>query len=341
MATQRTTEIRVGIFLLVGLALVGGLILKYGKYESAGKKTYDIGVVFPSVGGIVQEASVMYAGITIGKVKNIQHQENGKMQARLTLALYKGNRVRRDAKFVINQSGLLGDRYVDVVPMTATAPYIEPGETVNGSTSVDFTEAIRSAVEILHQARRTIEQVETAVQRIDGAVQRVDEGLLNTQNLNRVTATLENIQITTSNAVALTTSLRDMIAESRGGVSNTLAKLSLAADNVNTLSKRVDNVVVDNQDDIRMAVKNLATSAQRLNAIMDRLDKGEGSVGKILVDSTLHDELVTLVQNWRRYGLLHKEGTRKGGDPKRGLTPVPARPSKDWKPPAGATDGTP
>jgi phospholipid/cholesterol/gamma-HCH transport system substrate-binding protein len=337
MANQRTTEIRVGIFLLVCLVLVAGLILKFGKYEKVAKNTYEIGVLFPNVGGIVQDANVMYAGISIGKVKKIQLEEGGKMQARVTLAIYNGIQVRNDAKFVVNQSGLLGDRYVDVVPVGSTAPFIKPGQTVVGSTSVDLTEAIRSAVELLHQASGTVTQVNTVIQRVDTALTRVDELVLNTQNLNRVTATMDNIQMTTSNAVMITSNLRDVIAESRGGVTNTLAKLSLAADNINALSKRLDNVVSNNQDDVHLAIKNLAASAEHLNAIMDRLEKGEGTIGKILVDPTLHDELVRLVQNWRRYGLLYKEGTRKE-DPKRGLTPVPARPSKDWRPPAGGVD---
>jgi phospholipid/cholesterol/gamma-HCH transport system substrate-binding protein len=334
VASQRTTEIRVGIFLLICLTLVAGLIFKFGKYESKAKNTYDINVIFPNVGGIVPDAKVMYAGIGIGQVKDIRLQETEKMQVVLTLAIFNGINIRNDAKFVINQSGLLGDRYVDVVPLTGTAPYIKPGETVTGDTSVDLTEAIRNAVEVLQQASGTIERIDGMIKRVDAALVRVDEIVLSTQNLNRVTGTMDNIQTASSNAVAITASLRELVAESRSGVTNTLAKLSTAADNVNSVTKRVDNVVVANQDDVRTAIKNLSESTQHLNAIMERLEKGEGTAGKILVDPTLHDELVKLVQNWRRYGLLYKEGTRKE-EPKRGMTPVPARPAKDWQPPAG------
>ena len=56
MAQYRSTEIRVGIFVLVCLVLTAGMILKFGKYERLGKKSYEITVIFPQAGGIVKKA---------------------------------------------------------------------------------------------------------------------------------------------------------------------------------------------------------------------------------------------------------------------------------------------
>ena len=66
MAQQRTIEIRVGIFVLVCLVVVAGLIIRFGKYTRGLEKSYEITVVFPNVGGIVRDANVLYAGIPVG-----------------------------------------------------------------------------------------------------------------------------------------------------------------------------------------------------------------------------------------------------------------------------------
>lgn len=332
MAQKRSVEIRVGIFVIVCLALMAGLIWKFGKYEPLTKHTYEINVVFSTVGGIVNDAGVLYGGIGVGKVRSITLDQQGLLKVKVTLAIYDTVKIRKDAKFVINQSGLLGDRYVDIIPQGATAEFLEPGATVEGSTSVDLSEAIHGVVDVLHQAAGTI-------QRVDKAIQRIDETVLSRQSLEHIDSSLANIDITTSNAIALTLSLRSIVDDNRGKVDETLTKFSDVADNLKLTSrsvdqvvKKVDQIVTVNQDDIRAATKKLAESAERLNDIFARLEKGEGTVGKLLVDPTLHDEIVQLVHNWRKYGLLYKEGskadTKKPEEPKRGAVPQAAHPAQ-------------
>jgi len=328
MPKRRSVEVKVGIFVVVCAVLIAGMIMKFGKSQkSNAANTYKIQVAFHNVGGIVPNAHVMLGGVYVGRVASIKLQEDSRV--RLTLAIYNDVVIRRDAKFVVNQAGLLGDRYVDVIPQSATAEQLQEGAQVDGSSSVDLTEAIRSVVEVLRQAAGTIQQIDTTVKRVDGAIKRVDESVLSTESLAHVSLALANVDLVTSNAVALTGSLRTVVDESRGGVSNTLGKLSLAADNINTVTKRVDDFVAHNESDVHMAAKNLAESAKKLNDLLDKLEKGEGTAGKLLVDPSLHDELLKLVQNWRRYGLLYKEGAphKPVEEPKRGMTPVPARPA--------------
>lgn len=321
MAQQRSIEIRVGIFFVVCLAVLTALIWKFGKYEPLTKNTYEITVVFSNVGGIVKDASVLYGGITVGKVRSIALDQEGLLKVHVKLAIFEGVRIRKDSKFIINQSGLLGDRYIDVVPQGATAEPIKPGEMVEGTTSVDLSEAIRGVVDVLHLAAGTIE-------RVDKAIARIDQTILSQESLEHMSTSMANIDVVTSNTIELTLSARTIIEENRGKVDNTLTKFSDAADNVNDTSRRINELVLNNQDDIHAAAKNLAESTQRMNAILARLERGEGTAGKILVDPTLHDEFVRLVQNWRKYGLLYKEGARKPEEPKRGSAPQPTRPAQ-------------
>src|SRR5271154_4126343 len=225
MAEQRFTELRVGIFVVVCLALVAGLILKFGKYERLATKSYPITVVFSDVGGIVRDADVLYGGIAVGKVREITLDQEGVLKVNVKLDIYESVKIRKDAKFVINQSGLLGDRYIDVMPQSATAEFIKPGDTVAGTASMDLTEAIHGIVDVLHQAAGTIE-------RVDKAIQRIDETVLSRQSLDHIDSALVNIDTVSSNAVGLSVSLRGVVDDSRGKVDSTLARFSDAADNL-------------------------------------------------------------------------------------------------------------
>lgn len=307
MAKPRSMEIKVGIFLVVCLIVTAGLVIKFGKLESIRAKTYTITVVFPNVAGLVRDANVMYAGIPVGKVKDIRLSEEGELKVRVFLSIYEGYTIRKDAQFVINQSGLLGDRYVDVVPRSATAEALKPGQEVNGMSSVDLTEAMRGVVDVLRQTAGTIARIDEAVRRTDQAIKRFDGVVLTTQNLEHVSATLVNIDAATSNAANAIASLRVVMDDSRETISNTLHTLSGAADNMGDASKRVQKIVADNEDEIHAAAQNLASSMARLNAIVEGVEKGQGTAGKLFTDATLHDEVLKLVQNWRRYGILYKD----------------------------------
>jgi phospholipid/cholesterol/gamma-HCH transport system substrate-binding protein len=325
VAQQRSIEVRVGIFVAICLVILVGLIWKFGKYEPITRNTYELTVVFPNVGGIVKDASVLYGGIVVGRVRDIRLDQAGVLKVDVKLAIYNDVKIRKDSKFVINQSGLLGDRYVDVIPQGGTAEFLKPGTVVQGMSSVDLSEAIRGVVDVLHQAASTIE-------RVDKAVQRIDETVLSRETLDHASASLANIDAATSNSAALTLSLRNVVEDNRGRIENTLAKFSDTAESFNQTSKGVEDLVAANRGDIRATTKNLAQSTERLNEILARLERGEGTAGKLLVDPTLHDEIVRLVQNWRRYGLLYKEGgkasTKRSEDGPRGTAPQPARPAQ-------------
>ena len=335
MATSRSIEVKVGLFVIVCLAAGAALIVKFGKLERSSSYIYHIAVVFPNAGGIVRNANVVYAGIPVGKVRDIKLTENGALKVRVTLAIYKQYEIRRDAKFVINQSGLLGDRYVDVIPMSVTAKPLKDGDTVDGMSSVDLTAAIRGVVDVLHQAAGTIGRIDEAVRRTDAAIKRIDEVVLSTQSLLHVTATIEQIDAATSNAVALSASLRGAVGDSRSSISNMLEEFSLAATNLRDASSRVQSLVKNSEDELSATASNLAVSAARINAILEGVQKGRGTACKLLTDSILHDELVKLVQNWRRYGILYKEKTARPAtmeQPKVGKTPVPAHPAPPKSP---------
>lgn len=329
MASRRSVEIRVGLFVLISLVVVAGLIIRFGKYTRGFEGAYGITVVFPNVGGIVRDAKVLYAGIPVGRVRDIRLVETDRLQVHVLLEIREDVVIRRDAQFVINQSGLLGDRYVDIVPGTTSAERVQPGDVVTGHSSVDLTEAIRHVVDVLKAAAGTIE-------RVDKAIKRIDETVLSPTTLGHVSGALANIDTATTNAVLMIGDLRGLVQDNREVIQATLAGFQASATNLSAATLRLDEVLQANQDEVATVMSNLVTSTQRIEGLLAKFERGEGTVGKLMTDPTLYDEVVRLVQNWRRFGLLYKEGTRErqprpapvpGLEPRGGRIPVPARPA--------------
>jgi phospholipid/cholesterol/gamma-HCH transport system substrate-binding protein len=103
-----------------------------------------------------------------------------------------------------------------------------------------------------------------------------------------------------------------------------IRKLNAAIDRLST-----DMLTGDGIDNLKRGVKNFAdlaqklqTNSERLNTILNRVEKGDGTVGKLLNDDGLFIELKTLIHNWRVHGLLYREkSSEKYPQPKKSQVP--------------------
>ncbi len=191
-----------------------------------------------------------------------------------------------------------------------------------GRASVDLSEAVTHVKDVLQRVAGTIE-------RVDLALQRMDETVLSRQTLDHVSNALANADTASSNTVELVTTLHELVVDQRGEVAQALAHFQAATSNLNSTTSRMDLLVKESQGEVAQTLDNLVAGSERIDLLLAGLQRGEGTAGRLLVDPTLHDEVVRLVQNWRRYGLLYKERTSRSGETGRGGTvPRPARPAK-------------
>jgi phospholipid/cholesterol/gamma-HCH transport system substrate-binding protein len=222
------------VFVVVGLALMAGLIIRFGQYRPGQKAGYEIRVMFPNAAGLIKDAGVMYAGIRVGKVSGIELTEQRERPVRVRLSIDEGVVIRQDAKFVVNQAGLLGDRYVDVAPGSSSAKPLRAGDTVDGSTSADLNEAVNKVKAALDQAGETIAK-------LDHALQQLNTTVLSTQSLQHAQHILGNVDAASSNAVALVQDLKQVVSENSAQLNQTLKEFHETSVNLRSASKRTDD----------------------------------------------------------------------------------------------------
>src|SRR5271170_835948 len=122
-------EIKVGSFVLIGLALLAVLIIQFSKGTSVFRGTYDLRLHANNVGGLKPRAGVLLAGVQVGSVSDIKLADDGK-SVTILLKIYKEFKIYHDARFVIEQAGFLGDQYVSVIPTTNSPPLLQDGADV-------------------------------------------------------------------------------------------------------------------------------------------------------------------------------------------------------------------
>lgn len=106
-------EITVGIFMIVGILCLGYLSVKLARMEVVGTGGVNLIAVFSNTGGLKTGANIEIAGVPVGRVRGITLED---YRARVELFIREDVEIQDDAIARIKTKGLLGEKYVDIIP---------------------------------------------------------------------------------------------------------------------------------------------------------------------------------------------------------------------------------
>jgi len=105
-------DLWVGIFVIAGIAALLFLALKVGSTSAvSASNSYEVVARFDNIGGLKPRAPVKSAGVVVGRVADIQF-DNETFEAAVTLRMDKRYAFPKDTSAAIMTSGLLGEQYV-------------------------------------------------------------------------------------------------------------------------------------------------------------------------------------------------------------------------------------
>lgn len=127
----KTSEIIVGLFVLIGIACLGYLAIKLGKLEVLSDSGYTVYADFPTVAGLKRGDPVEIAGVKVGRVESMGLADD---RARLQLRLDDGIKLQEDVIASVRARGLIGDKFVLISP-GASEKIIPPGGRIRETES--------------------------------------------------------------------------------------------------------------------------------------------------------------------------------------------------------------
>jgi phospholipid/cholesterol/gamma-HCH transport system substrate-binding protein len=253
---ERGLEFKVGAFVFVGLAMLGALVVQFGRLGEGFKTYYPLTIRFTDASGLLKGSDVLLAGAKIGKVSGGPRMVREGNGVDVPLKIYDYVKVPEGSKFSVGSSGLLGDRFVNVtMPVGRPKAYLAPNTYVNGTRETGLDDLTREGGALVKDMR-------SAVQNMNGTFTRLNEEALSSTNMQNLKASIELLSQTTG-ALAESSKKLDGVIEK---ADSTMSSTKKAADDLQkaiqsaTQGKGLLAALLTNQElanDLRALISNL------------------------------------------------------------------------------------
>jgi phospholipid/cholesterol/gamma-HCH transport system substrate-binding protein len=307
-----STEAKVGIFVLMGIAILAYMTIRLGKFELGGPEGYQTWAVFDQATGLKKNAPVEMAGIQIGQVSDIL-LDNGK--ARVVMRVSQKVPLAADATAYIRTRGVLGDKYVAVEPGSPGAPKIKDGERLaNAKVPTDLDQVMARIGEVADNIKDITAALKVSIGSPE-STQNIRESLANlrqlTAALNKaVTGNEDRLNRIMANVDRFTGDLSQLSGENKKALTETISNFRLASAQMQTTVAALDSVVqkVDKGQGSIGALVNERKTVDDLNAVLaslrdvaQKIEQGKGTIGKLVNDDTTVtkiDEALTSINDY-------------------------------------------
>src|SRR5262245_3546098 len=238
---ERGLEFKVGVFVFVGLAMLGALVVQFGRLGEGFKTYYTLTVRFNDASGLLKGTDVLLAGARIGKVAGPPRLVREGSGIVVPLKIYDYIKIPEGTKFAVGSSGLLGDRFVNVtMPPGQPKAYLPPNAYITGARETGIDDITREGGALLRDLR--------------GTTQKLNQETLSTENMQNLKTSMEHLNQATS-SLAESSKKLDGVIEQAG---STMASAKEAADNL-------QNAIDDTRKVLRSATQGKGLVATLLN----------------------------------------------------------------------------
>jgi phospholipid/cholesterol/gamma-HCH transport system substrate-binding protein len=140
---KRYVELTVGVFVLVGLYCLAHLSVRLARMDLATGDQYEIKALFVNVGGLRVGASVVIAGVEVGRVREVRLED---YEGLVVMAIDPEVVLQKDSIASIRTRGLIGEKYVSISPGGSEEKIENGGEIFETEPAVDLEKLISNFV---------------------------------------------------------------------------------------------------------------------------------------------------------------------------------------------------
>jgi len=338
-------EVKVGIFVTLGLALMALSIFLIGDNRKIWDPSVTYTAAFADVAGLKSGSPVRMGGVDVGTVGKLGHggdANDSRIYVELNVVKSESRRVRQDTVAKVVNKGLLGDKMVELSVADAASPAMPAGGRLKSEEPLDFNKYITKFESIADKAEKAVGNIEAAtrgfgdpqladdvkgsvkslravldaVAQKDSVVHRLffdaEEARKVDQTINELAAATGQLNGALGDVHALTTQARNGpgiahallydgdISAHAAGVMSEVHKDLVAVREGNGLL----HAFIYGDDKTQHVMGNVDAMTNDLRQIVAGVRAGKGTIGGLLVDPSIYEDIKSLVGNLDRNQVL-------------------------------------
>lgn len=261
------TEFKVGSMVLAVSGVIAFMSVQVSDNPGWFRQKQRAWFMVPNAAGLVKKSTIKSAGIPVGAIESIELQDG---QARIEISVRKDIPLTSSAKVEIKSNGILGDKYVEIYPGAPTDPPLTVGGQILIIKDGASLDNVISQVGDISSSLKDVSDALREALTEDGTRKHV---------IGRI---VKNIETLTGDLAELTTANK--------------GKLNDIIDQVREVTTTLDELINDESDTgFRKTWKNamvrIDSTLKNIDEIAEKVNKGEGTIGKLINDETTVEEL--------------------------------------------------
>ena len=301
MDGNRRLSLVVGAFVLIAAGAAVVAILSLSSQQGIWRDRYRLVGHFDNVQGLIPNAPVWLAGKQVGRVESVdfEERESGRPAVQVVLQVDRdvSDQIREDSVASIGTIGLLGDRYVEVSLGTSRAAVLAPEGELRTINPTDVNLMIDKGAVALESVARLALNLNEVVPDFRANV----GGRRLAESIGDVADIVREIQ----DGDGLLHSLIYDEYEGSGvqSIERSLVTLESILDEIANGQGVLHSLIYDELQEQDIVLEALAAGA-KLNSILAKVDSGEGTLGLMVNDPTLYEDLKLLVGGANRSAIV-------------------------------------
>ncbi|KKP28580.1 MAG: Mammalian cell entry related domain protein [candidate division TM6 bacterium GW2011_GWF2_30_66] len=304
-------ETQVGIFVIAAIGVLIYMGFHIGAFRFDINRYANYKIYFKDVSGLSRKAEVRVAGVKVGWLEKLEAVSDGELRVRAYVMILKDFVLYSDAYAMIRQDGLLGTKFIEIVPGDPLLRKLSSGDTLS-KPSVSPV----STDEILQQVKDIAAHVQDVTKSFRAAIG-------GEQGESQLRSIFNNINEASSRFASMAEILDRNLSNNQGKIEEILnigesinrvaSKLDESVfpafkDGIEKISNVFDNDfskvaerISDSTESLNEALSEARDGLKHISSISEKIDDGKGLLGKLINEDETYKDIKFAVSGIKNY----------------------------------------
>jgi len=270
-------EIKTAILVILGIVLLifGFNYLKGKNLLNASRTFYT---TYENVEGLAISTPITISGLKVGKVQDITFTNDNSGNLLVELMVDSDYKFSKNSKAQLYEAGLIGGKAIAIIPAFDDAEIAKEGDFLEGSVKAGLSELVNQRLTPLQV------KIEKMMVSADSLLTNLND-VFDAQTKSNLKNSIAGLNETINAFKTTSSSLNDLINSNEEKIDSTLTNFNAISLN---LSKVTDSIANAN---LGQTIKDLQSTINNFDKILASVQSGDGSLGKLLKDEGLYNNL--------------------------------------------------